>query len=311
MAFSDITFTLEELDEGFWQRVIYVEKWYSSGLGGPGCLWMVTSDKLLYEIGFETFPYDENNLEQFAPFFEIERYDKEQWRDIYKIESEGWKVIDSGMRVWIRQEYSQEFEEELEKAKQEKKYVFMLDVFLKMIGVETDREAILEANLKCLIEKQQKDWEEVEKEKERTKLLQDHFEWKPLYMNNCVHSLQEGEYALIFRKIDNEIQAFKFSIVYQRQEVKPLQIKIDVPPELYILFENRYSEVIGPYCYPDPNHDGFPKRDEEKNTFNNSDMNDYGRFVRAFKTMEEAKEYAAVVATDRWRVNRNNLFVPV
>lgn len=96
------TFTLEDLDERFWKKVLYVEKWHSSGFWGSGRLWMITSDKILYQIGFETFPYNENCLEQFLE----ERYGREQWRNIYKIESKGWKYISCGKPIWIKKEYS-------------------------------------------------------------------------------------------------------------------------------------------------------------------------------------------------------------
>ncbi len=56
-------------DNKFWDKVLYVEKWHSSGLGGPGALWIISSEKLLYQIGFEAFPYDEDHLEEFNDFF--------------------------------------------------------------------------------------------------------------------------------------------------------------------------------------------------------------------------------------------------
>lgn len=311
MKDSDQTFALEELDANFWDKVLYVEKWHSSGMGGPGCLWMITSDQLLYQIGFETFPYDENHLERFHSFFEVERYDRAQWRNIYKIESKGWKYIDSGKMIWIKNEYAKEFEEELKKAKKQKKYVFSPEIFAKILGVTGELERVREVNFQRMIDKQQMENDKREKEREKIRLLPKHFEWKALYMNNSVQLLQEGEYALIFKRVNGEMKAYKFSIIYQRQEVKPLQIRIDVPPELYILFENCYSEVEGPYCYPDPNDNGNTDLVEETNTFHNLDINNYGEFVRAFRTMEEAKEYAAVVATSRWQVNCKNLYVPV
>lgn len=35
-------------NERFWEKVLYVEKWGASGLGGWGALWIITDEKLLY-----------------------------------------------------------------------------------------------------------------------------------------------------------------------------------------------------------------------------------------------------------------------
>lgn len=38
MAFEEKNFSLKDMDEKFWEKVILIEKWNSSGLGGWGCL---------------------------------------------------------------------------------------------------------------------------------------------------------------------------------------------------------------------------------------------------------------------------------
>lgn len=63
------TFELYELHAKFWEKVILVAIENSSGLGGWGCLWIVTNEPRTYFIGFEGFPYDERRLEEFAPLF--------------------------------------------------------------------------------------------------------------------------------------------------------------------------------------------------------------------------------------------------
>ena len=66
------TFKLEELNAEFWAKVILINIWPSSGLGGPGSMWIVTSDKKQYYISFETFPYAEGNLGAFTSILKID-----------------------------------------------------------------------------------------------------------------------------------------------------------------------------------------------------------------------------------------------
>lgn len=145
------TFSLElTKDTEFWDKVLYVEKWRSSGLGGPGDLWLVTSEKLLYQINFETFPYDENHLEEFNDFFAEEYYDRENDKHTYKIESKGWKYLDRrryGEDIWIREEYAEIFEQQyIAKRKEKGVLVFGPQLFAGQIGVEGEIERMLEEN---------------------------------------------------------------------------------------------------------------------------------------------------------------------
>ena len=136
-------------DKEFWDKVLYVEKWRSSGLGGPGALWIVTSEKLLYQIGFETFPYDENHLEEFNDFFAEEYYDKVNDKHTYKIESKGWKYLDrrhQGEDIWIRDEYAEIFEQQYIAKRKRDVHVFGPQLFARLIGVEGENERMVEEN---------------------------------------------------------------------------------------------------------------------------------------------------------------------
>ena len=44
------TFKLEDLNAEFWSKVILINIWPSSGVGGSGSLWIVTSDEKQYYI---------------------------------------------------------------------------------------------------------------------------------------------------------------------------------------------------------------------------------------------------------------------
>ena len=71
-------------------------------------------------------------------------------------------------------------------------------------------------------------------------------------------------------------------------------IASDAPIEAYILHMKRYFDVKGPLKYPKPsNHEDRSIINdigkENKLTLSSGDVNDYGDFVRAYKTLEEAK----------------------
>lgn len=88
--------------------------------------------------------------------------------------------------------------------------------------------------------------------------------------------------------------------MFQKEE-DPAHLGEGIPPlnaktELYILFENSYSDVVGPLDYPEPTEHGRPLFDkaEQGNTFRSSGINDFGRFVWAYPTMELAKKRAVI-----------------
>ena len=71
-------------------------------------------------------------------------------------------------------------------------------------------------------------------------------------------------------------------------------ISSDAPIEAYILHMKRYFEVKGSLKYPKPsNHEDWSIVNDigksEKRTLSSGDINDYGDFVRAYKTLEDAK----------------------
>ena len=86
------TFTLSDLDEAFWEKALTVSLEHSSGPGGWGCLWIVTSEKREYFIGFEGFPYNEYHLEEFSPLFRG-KGKVTDYKHPYEVEDKGWKYI--------------------------------------------------------------------------------------------------------------------------------------------------------------------------------------------------------------------------
>ena len=125
--------------------------------------------------------------------------------------------------------------------------------------------------------------------------------WKPIYPNNILSNDIEGYYTLILRQdADGNIYGRKYSVLFQKEE-DPAHLGEGIPPlnartELYILFENSYSDVVGPLDYPEPTEHGVSLFDESarKNTFHHYGINDFGRFVWAYPTLELAKKRAVV-----------------
>ena len=144
----------------FWDKVLYVEKWRSSGLGGSGALWIMTSEKLLYQIGFETFPYNENCLEAFSDFFAEDEFDRINYKRVYKIEKKGWKYLGSrplGSSIWIKDEFVDEFLKRYKEASANHIFVFSPQIFAEIIGVKGEVERMVEEDLAKIIEERLRD----------------------------------------------------------------------------------------------------------------------------------------------------------
>ena len=89
-----MTFDLKDLDEEFWSKVVFFQIYHSSGLGGPGALWLVTEDKKKYYLGFEDLPFNEYYLaENLNDLFK----QSDEWKSArhpYLIEDSGWILLE-------------------------------------------------------------------------------------------------------------------------------------------------------------------------------------------------------------------------
>ena len=136
MGLERKTFALEELNDNFWGKVILVNIQNSTGMGGWGCLWIITSDARCYFIGFEGFPYDERKLEEFAPLFK--KSTTYQYR--FAAEEGGWWKYISNRKILIRKDFYDAFmkiyEQEDRWARGGYHYVHVPDVAARALGVE-------------------------------------------------------------------------------------------------------------------------------------------------------------------------------
>lgn len=300
------TFKLEELNAEFWSKVILINIWHSSGLGGEGSLWIVTSDKKQYFIDFETFPYTEHNLENFTPILK-KKTDIVDYAHPYEAEGNGWKYIPKE-RCLIRDDFYEVFIKTYNFYAEHYKGRGLMTRHMATLagyalGMEDELERFNEEKAYLLWKKREEEYEQREEERKSIALTKDDFIWEKLYPN-----LEVGEYALLFKNVEERVVGYKFTILYQREEISPLQQLYDSPVESYILLEQKYDDVQGPlYLNNSEKDDEYVQAFDVSCSMNNCCVNSYGDFVRAFKTVEEAKEYAVQVANIRGYANQWNI----
>ena len=101
------TFRLEDLDDSFWSHVVLIDIWPSTGLGGPGSLWIITNEAKIYFISFETLPFSEDELERLTPILKLKET-IEDYSHPYEIEGNGWKYLNRE-RTLIRDDFYERF----------------------------------------------------------------------------------------------------------------------------------------------------------------------------------------------------------
>lgn len=297
-------FKLEELDQEFWNKVVFVEIEPSSGMGGPGCLWLITSDAKSYFIGFDGFPY-EGKLGELHPM--LSKASPTSNCD-YELENHGFKRYERSL-VFVKEEYFQRYKEEYYNVWHKNigkiHYIHEPDVMAHVLGVDELERFNYEVSVQKWREHQ--DFiEQCDREREKKNLSEKYFKWLPLYINNipCSSFGEIGWYCLLLKECDGKIVGHRFTILYQRKELEPLHGYMDAKIEKYILLERKYWDVIGNLRYRTPEEDVDELLEY---TFNDNDLNSHGEFIRAFDTMEEAKAYAVAVANRRSYADTENI----
>ena len=319
----DKTFELNELDNAFLGKVILIMVIHSSGLGGTGSIWLVTEDKKEFVISFDAFPYSEYKLEEFSPFFK-QSDTMVDLRYPYLIEENGWVYFRNshlatiGGHALIRGDFYDAYIKAYESEDCRKALGFSIlhppSVMGYALGLGGEPERFTEkiAYHKRLEEERQ--FKAYDEYRESIKLTKEIFDWKPLYANNCSGNLQFGEYALLFKEVDNKVVGYRFSIVYQREEISPLHYQgVNSRIERYNLFEDRLDDVEGPLRFPDADNDRtenlfeIAETYDIQNTISNDYANYFGEFVRSFGSLEDAKQYAVDIANIRHYADTENL----
>lgn len=316
----DGEFTIEELNEELFDKMVAAYYDNSSGMGGPGVLRLLTEDNVQYAIGMDMMKDDpfwskvEQGIELSHVVANVPVFDYEsgivngKYEFKYKVEGNGWTPIPGTFgRFLVRDDY-------VEVAKDRTLPMFVdsedgthRDILYPFgrIGAALGLKGL---KPKCYIYKgtkeyrinMQKKWEEYEAERKRLMLTPEDVEWKPIWDNNIESKMLDlvephyrGEYMLLFRKHERygntEVEGQKWSIVPQW---KNRCIGKDSSVEAYNLFCKYYFDGIeGPFGYPYPDEIGNEEC-EDWYTFNPSDLNDHGKFVSSHPTMEAAKEEA-------------------
>lgn len=306
------TFKLEEMNSEFWKKVILINIWPSSGHGGPGCIWIVTSDKKQYFISYETFPFEEMTLSEFCPFLKK----KEKIVDYahpFAAENNGWKYLPEHMTL-IRDDFYENFikiyDYYTKFYKERGLAIFHMPTIAGYaLGLSEELERFNEEKAYLLWEQREKEAEEREEFRKSIALTKDDFVWNKLRANNIPTNPEEGEYALLFKNVEEKVVGYKFTILYQRKEIAPLAYSsTDSSIEYYILLEQKFDDVFGPlYLSEDEKEKEFPQAFDYSYSLDNYVVNSYGNFIRTFKTMEEAKDYIVEVANIRDYANKWNI----
>lgn len=145
--------------------------------------------------------------------------------------------------------------------------------------------------------KTQENWDKEEMERKKAEesrkkvaLTAKDIEWKPVYVNNMLCNRIEGIYGFLFKKQENgEIAGYKWTIVYQYEEIGHGRQEMDAPIEAYNLYFKEYHAVAGILGYREPGYTYL--QCYEKSTIQDG-IHSYGEFVRSYKTLELAKEAA-------------------
>lgn len=283
------TFTLSDLTKEFFNKLCYVEQMQSTGLGGAGYILMVTEDGWEYLLGIEG--YDEHNPQNTVPLLTpCEKWGEEKYRTVYYIENEGWTYVgDYATDILIRNDIYEKinrlyYDSEHRKLEYGDCYKLLQCVLKPKYGLR-----------RKVYTKTQEKWDEMELEGRKTEeyrkriaLTTEDVEWKPVYVNNLLCNPIVGIYGFLFKRQENgRISGYKWTIVFQYQEITPGKQKMDAPIEAYNLYFKEYRDVAGVLGYRKP---GYANQQCYKKSTIQDGVHSYGEFVRSYKTLEFAKE---------------------
>lgn len=283
------TFTLSELTEDFFRTLCYVERQRSSGLGGPGYILMITETGQEYFLGEEG--YDELKAQDIVPLLTAGgEWNEEEHRSIYCAENNGWTyVADFATDVLVRNDLYKKinalyYETEHRKLEYGDCYSLLQCVLKSKDGGQRKVYIKTQENR----DKEEMERRKAEENRKRIALTAKDIEWKPLYVNNRLDNSIEGTYGFLFKKQKNgEIAGYKWTIVFQYEEIEHGREKMEAPIEAYNLYFKEYKGVTGVMGYREPGYTYL--QCYEKSTIRDG-IHSYGKFVRSYKALELAKE---------------------
>ena len=106
----DHTFDLPDLTEDFWKTVVFAQEDPPSGMGGPGCVCLLSKEGKEYIFGFEETPFYKST--ELFPIFETTD-ERIGYRHKYKAEDHGWKYLEKENAL-IREDILDEMDSSLD-----------------------------------------------------------------------------------------------------------------------------------------------------------------------------------------------------
>ena len=131
----DHTFDLPDLTEDFWKTVVFAQEDPPSGMGGPGCVCLLSKEGKEYIFGFEETPFYKSP--ELFPIFETTD-ERIGYRHKYKAEDHGWKYLEKENAL-IREDILDAYSKAAAEAKREKEnfwHFYAIDLAGRAIGVE-------------------------------------------------------------------------------------------------------------------------------------------------------------------------------
>jgi hypothetical protein len=266
-----------------------------SGLGGPGVIIMLTSDRKEYVIGREGFERDWLHPEHTFPFM-VEAFSEK---------SDKWIRISkryASERIYCRKELQSQINHVMENYRKKDGLLYNWESMIwQILGID-DVEHIIYDKTEEFRERDEQKRKQSEEHFKSVLLKPDSFEWHKLYYNNCIPkdedvetSFLQGYYLLLFKSINaSRIDGVMMTIAFQRDQCSEGVEEMNAKVEAYNLFYQRFEDVRGPLEIP-AKQDKSPMKEFEKSfqgRLSCYSVNTRGKFIRSYSSLEEAKKGA-------------------
>ena len=290
-----MSFKFEDLNDNLFEKLIAFSYSMGSGLGGPGVIIMLTSDRKKYVIGQEGFERDWLHPEHTFSFMV----------DAFSEKSDNWIRISkkhASERIYCRKELQSQINHVMENYRRKKELLFNWESMIwQILGID-DVEHIIYDKTEKIHKRDEQERKQSEEHFKSVLLKPDSFDWHKLYYNNCIPKdedtekyLLQGYYLLLFKKINTcRIDGSMMSIVFQREQCSEGVEEMNAKVEAYNLFYQRFEDVRGPLEIP-AKQDKSPMKEFEKSfqgRLSCYSVNTRGKFIRSYNSLEEAKKGA-------------------
>lgn len=290
-----MSFKFEDLNDNLFEKLIAFSYSMGSGLGGPGVIIMLTSDRKEYVIGREGFESDWLHPEHTFPFM-VEAFSEK---------SDKWIRISkryASERIYCRKELQSQINHVMENYRKKNGLLYNWESMIwQILGID-DVEHIIYDKTEEFRERDEQERKQSVEHFKNVLLKPDSFEWHKLYYNNCIPndedmetSLLQGYYLLLFKSMNaSRIDGVMMTIAFQREQCSEGVEEMNAKVEAYNLFYQRFEDVRGPLEIP-AKQDKSPMKEFEKSfqgRLSCYSVNARGKFIRSYSSLEEAKKGA-------------------